>query len=74
MVVARMIGMVVGLALLTAWGLRRFYQHVETLPDLLDAQALLDAGLVQVQSVFAGAAACALAGAVAALFLGLRRE
>nr|WP_174316820.1 MFS transporter [Kineosphaera limosa] len=73
-VVARMIGMVVGLALLTAWGLRRFYQHVETLPDLLDAQALLDAGLVQVQSVFAGAAACALAGAVAALFLGLRRE
>lgn len=73
-VVARMVGMVVGLALLTAIGLRRFYEHVAGLPDTLDPQALLDAGVVQVQSVFAGAAACALFGAVCALGLGGRRR
>lgn len=72
-VVARMVGMVVGLALLTAWGLRRFYEHVAAMPDTLDAQALLDAGVVQVQAVFAGAAVCALVGAVCALGLGVRR-
>lgn len=72
-VVARMVGMVVGLALLTAFGLRRFYEHVATLPDTLDPTALLDAGVVQVQTVFAGAALCALAGAIAAAGLGWRR-
>lgn len=72
-VVARMVGMVVGLALLTAWGLRRFYEHVATMPDTLDAQALLDAGVVQVQAVFAGAAVCAFVGALCALGLGVRR-
>ena len=72
-VVARMVGMVVGLALLTAYGLRRFYEHVATLPDTLDPTALLDAGVVQVQTVFAGAALCALAGALAAAGLGWRR-
>ena len=72
-VVARMVGMVVGLALLTAYGLRRFYEHVAILPDTLDPTALLDAGVVQVQTVFAGAALCALAGALAAAGLGWRR-
>ncbi len=73
-VVARMVGMVVGLALLTAIGLRRFYEQTAALPDTLDPQALLDAGIVQVQSVFAGAAACAALGAIAALWLGLRAD
>ena len=75
-VVARMVGMVVGLALLTAYGLRRFYAYVETLPAevaLRDPTILLEAGIVQVQTVFFGAAICAAAGAVAALGLGLRR-
>jgi hypothetical protein len=72
-VVARMVGMVVGLALLTAIGLRRYYATVAALPDQGDAGALVAAGLVQVQTVFAGAAVAALAGALASLGLGLRR-
>ena len=36
----RMVGMVVGLALLTAVGLHRFYQAVAALPDPADARAL----------------------------------
>jgi MFS family permease len=72
-VVARMVGMVVGLALLTAIGLHRYYATVAALPDPTDAKALVEAGLVQVQTVFAGAAVAALAGAVASVGLGIRR-
>jgi MFS family permease len=72
-VVARMVGMVVGLALLTAVGLHRYYDAVASLPDQTDAAALVGAGLVQVQSVFAGAAVAAFTGAVASVGLGLRR-
>ena len=72
-VVARMVGMVVGLALLTAVGLRRYYDTVAALPDPSDTEALLAAGVVQVQTVFVGAAVAALAGAAASLRLGLRR-
>lgn len=72
-VVARMVGMVVGLALLTAIGLHRYYETVAALPDQTDTQALLAAGIVQVQTVFLGAAVAALLGAVASLGLGLRR-
>jgi hypothetical protein len=73
-VVARMVGMVVGLALLTAVGLHRFYQAVATLPDPSDARALVGAGVVQVQTVFAGAAVAAALAAVVALRLGIRPQ
>jgi hypothetical protein len=72
-VVARMVGMVAGLALLTAIGLRRYYQAVAALPDQGDAAALVGAGVVQVQTVFAGAAVAALLGALVSGGLGLRR-
>lgn len=72
-VVARMVGMVVGLALLTTVGLNRYYDAVRRLPDPLDTDALLGAGVVQVQTVFLGGALAALVGAVLALSLGLRR-
>jgi hypothetical protein len=72
-VVARMVGMVVGLALLTAIGLHRYYATVAALPDQSDTKALVAAGVVQVQTVFAGAAVAALLGAVASAGLGVRR-
>ena len=73
-VVARMVGMVVGVALLTAIGLSRYYDAVAALPDPTDVDALKDAAVVQVTSVFRGAAAAAALGALAALALGLRRR
>ena len=72
-VVARMVGMVVGLALLTAVGLHRYYAAVGALPDPTDATALRDAAVVQVATVFRGAAVAAGAGALVALTLGGRR-
>lgn len=76
-VVARMVGMVVGLALLTGVGLHRYYQAVDALPreQQTDGQALLDAALLQVHTVFMGAAGAALVAALLAfVFLGLRRR
>ncbi|GAA2737953.1 hypothetical protein GCM10009867_27260 [Pedococcus aerophilus] len=73
-VVARMVGMVVGLALLTAIGLHRYYETVAALPDQTDTKALAAAGIVQVQTVFTGAAVAALLGALASIGLGLRRN
>jgi MFS family permease len=72
-VVSRMVGMVVGLALLTAVGLRRFQEAVNALPDPTDPEALLDSAVVQVQTVFAGAALAALAAACIAILLGWHR-
>lgn len=72
-VVARMVGMVVGLALLTAVGLRRFQEAVNALPDPTESDALLDAAVVQVQTVFAGAALATAVAAVIAVLLGWHR-
>jgi len=69
-VLARMIGMVVGLALLTAVGLHRYYAAVAALPDQGNTAALAAAGVVQVQTVFLGGAVAAFLAAVVALFLG----
>ena len=73
-VLARMVGMVVGLALLTAIGLRRYYAAVAALPNQQDPAALAAAGVVQVQTVFLGGAVAALVAAVVALALGRRRR
>ena len=73
-VVARMVGMVVGLALLTSIGLSRYFDAVRRLPDQLDTGALVGAGVVQVQTVFLGGAVAALLGAAAAFGLGLVRR
>ena len=78
-VVARMVGMLVGISVLTAIGLRRFYATSASIPPMqqlcpqdpsrCDEYRLrvLDAGITQLQTVFAGAGACALVAAVAAL-------
>lgn len=81
LVVARMVGMLVGISALTAIGLRRYYAETTDLPAPGDVCAsgtqcaeytllLKEAGLAQLQTVFAGAAVCAaLAGAVALVTL-----
>lgn len=71
-VVARMVGMVVGLALLTSIGLRRYYAAVRRLPNPFDTGALIGAAVVQVQTVLLGGALAALLGAALALTLGGR--
>ena len=73
-VVARMVGMVVGLALLTAIGLHQYYDAVAQIPDRTDTAALVDAAIVQVHWVFRGAGVAAAVGALVALGLGLRRH
>ena len=47
-VVARMVGMVVGVALLTAIGLHQYYAEVGGLVDPTDTEALRDAAVLQV--------------------------
>jgi MFS family permease len=80
-VVARMVGMLVGISGLTTIGLARFYAVEADIPGPADlcpsspahcpayTSALKDAGLAQLHAVFAGAAGCAALAAVLALVL-----
>ena len=85
LVVARMVGMLVGISALTTIGLRRYYSLQADLPTPSqvcggptrcgDYTTLLkEAGLAQLQTVFVGAAVCAALAGVLALvtFRGLR--
>jgi MFS family permease len=78
LVVARMVGMLVGISVLTTVGLRRYYAVQVDLPAPGDVCAtgtqcaeytrmLKEAGLAQLQTVFVGAAVCAVVAAVVAL-------
>lgn len=86
LVVARMIGMLIGISALTTIGLRQFYAASAKVPPVADLcagspvackayrDALLDAGLTQLHTVFAGAAVCAAVAAIlAACLLPSRR-
>ncbi|GAA1569713.1 hypothetical protein GCM10009789_23970 [Kribbella sancticallisti] len=85
-VVARMVGMLVGVSALTAIGLRRYYTLVADIPSPNDLcptapatcrpyiDALRDAAVSQVHTIFAGAAVCAFAAAILAVpLLGRQR-
>ena len=84
LVVARMVGMLVGISALTTIGLRRYYAVQVDLPAPTDVCAsgtqcsaytrlLKEAGLEQLQTVFVGAAVCAVVAAVLALLLLVSR-
>ena len=64
-VVARMVGMLVGISVLTTWGLHRLHAEHEAHPDL----GLTELAIVQEQSVFTGAGFAALLAAALALVL-----
>jgi predicted MFS family arabinose efflux permease len=80
-VVARMVGMLVGVSALTAIGLRRYFAIVEDIPSPNElcpstpgsCRPFVDAAVSQVHAIFAGAAVCAfLAALLAVLLLGRR--
>ncbi|PVG83692.1 MFS transporter [Nocardioides gansuensis] len=79
-VVARMVGMLVGISALTTLGLRRYYAEQAAVPpvqEVCDGKSrcaeftdlLRVAGIAQEHAVFWGAAGCALAAALLALVL-----
>ncbi len=84
-VVARMIGMLIGLAALTAWGLYRLNQHLQTIPvkpgaDTLaerltaEADRYREAYVMQFGDIFLVTVFVCLAGAVLGLLISGRRE
>ena len=80
-VVARMVGMLVGISALTTIGLRRYYAEQAGVPPVQDvcpagttrcseySDLLKAAGIAQEQTVFLGAAGCAVVAAVLAVVL-----
>ncbi|MGI8523054.1 MAG: MFS transporter [Nocardioides sp.] len=79
-VVARMVGMLVGISALTTIGLRRYYAEATDLPTPMEAcggrtrceafdTLLRTAGIAQEHTVFAGAAICAVVAALLAVVL-----
>lgn len=79
-VVARMVGMLIGISALTTLGLRAFHGAVAQLPPVEElcgdtpscgayADAMREAGIAQLQAVFTGAAGAAFVGAALALLL-----
>ncbi len=81
LIVARMVGMLLGISALTTIGLLAFYDASAAIPpaaELCDGaatacqayrDAVRDAGIAQLHAVFVGAAACAVAAAVLAFGL-----
>ncbi len=79
-VVARMVGMLVGISALTTLGLRSYYAEQSDLPPVREVcdgtsrcaeftRLLKEAGIAQEHTVFTGAAVCALVAGVLALVL-----
>ncbi|CAI9413037.1 MFS transporter [Nocardioides sp. T2.26MG-1] len=79
-VVARMVGMLVGISALTTLGLRRYYAEQSDLPSAREVcegrtrcaeftDLLKTAGIAQEHTVFAGAAVCAVVAGLLALVL-----
>ena len=81
LIVARMVGMLVGISALTTLGLQAFHRAVAKLPavsELCEGQqtacaaygaAMRDAGIAQLQAVFFGAMVCAAIAGTLALFV-----
>jgi hypothetical protein len=81
LIVARMVGMLLGVSALTTIGLRAFYTASDKIPPVAELcgadatlcraykDAVLDAGITQLHAVFVGAALCAVIAAVLALVL-----
>lgn len=81
LIVARMVGMLLGVSALTTIGLRAFYRASDAIPPAAELcngettlctayrDAVRDAGITQLHAVFVGAAVCAVIAAVLALIL-----
>ncbi|ALX04677.1 MULTISPECIES: MFS transporter [Aeromicrobium] len=81
LIVARMVGMLIGISALTTVGLRAFYAASEKIPPASEVcsgavqlcqayrDEVRDAGIAQLHAVFVGAAVCAAVAAVLALWL-----
>ena len=84
-VVARMIGMLIGIAALSAWGLYRFNQHLASIPADPNANTLAqrlaaeaarvrEAYVMQYSEIFTITAVVCVVGAVLGLLIAARRE
>ncbi|MEO6606141.1 MAG: MFS transporter [Aeromicrobium sp.] len=81
LIVARMVGMLLGISALTTIGLRAFYAASDKIPPAQELcngaaaacraykDAVRDAGITQLHTVFIGAAVCALIAAILSLVL-----